>query len=320
MLLVTGATGFIGKNLIPELSKTRTLRILVRHTSNIKAFKENTNIEIAYGDLEQNVGIEDALSGVDTVIHCAARTIGKNFAEYYQTNTNGTKHLIRAMNKKNVTKILHISSHAVCGPCCGESPLKEIDEPKPISFYGVSKKIAEDIIIKSGIHYTILRPVAIYGPHDMEILKYIKFLHYGICPIIGFGEKRINLIYVVDLVQLIVTIVREDNFGDQIYFVNDGNCYAFKDVVNKLAQLLNNSNLKIYIPERIAQFYGLLNDVFLPEKKRLIWRDKVKELAKSYWLCYNEKLTAECNFTPKYNLEQGMKETITWYRAHGFLN
>ncbi|MCK4252297.1 NAD(P)-dependent oxidoreductase [candidate division WOR-3 bacterium] len=317
--LITGATGFIGKNLIPVLIRFQKIRILVRRTSNIELFKKNSKIEITYGELEKNEGIEQALNGVDTVVHCAARTIGKNFIEYYRTNTTGTANLIKAMNKKKIKKILYLSSHAVCGPGCEKKPVKESDQPNPVSFYGMTKKLAEDIVMNSGINYTILRPVSVYGPYDMEILKYIKLLNRGICPVIGFGEKYINLIFITDLVELIIILIRANKFNNQIYFINDGNCYSYKELLNELTNILGINNLKVYIPETMALFYGLLNDVFLHRQKRLIWRDKVREMARKYWLCSNEKLRGDFNFTPKYMLKQGMKETVDWYRAHGYL-
>jgi nucleoside-diphosphate-sugar epimerase len=317
--LITGATGFIGKNLIPALIRFQKIRILVRRTSNIELFKKNSKIEITYGELEKNEGIEQALNGVDTVVHCAARTIGKNFNEYYRTNTTGTANLIKAMNKKKIKKILYLSSHAVCGPGCEKKAVKESDQPNPVSFYGMTKKLAEDIVMNSGINYTILRPVSVYGPYDMEILKYIKLLNRGICPVIGFGEKYINLIFITDLVELIITLIRVNKFNNQTYFINDGNCYSYKELLNEITNILGINNLKVYIPETMALFYGLLNDVFLRRQKRLIWRDKVREMARKYWLCSNEKLRGDFNFTPKYMLKQGMKETVDWYRAHGYL-
>ncbi len=319
MLLVTGATGFIGKNLIPELIKRGRLRILARRTSNVTLFRTHRDIEIAYGDLEENRGIDEALQGIDTVIHCAARTIGKNFIEYYKTNTIGTAHLIEAMNKEGTKKILYLSSNAACGPCCEKKPLRETDRLKPISSYGRSKKLAEDIIMKNGINYIILRPVAVYGPYDEEILRYIKLLNHGLCPIIGFGDKYINLLYITDLVQLITTLVQANRFNNQTYFVNDGHCYAYEEVLEQIACLLQKDNFKIHIPQQIAQLCGLFSDIFLPPQRRLIWRDKVKELAEHYWLCHNERLVTACGFVPRFSLEHGMRETITWYREHNYL-
>lgn len=319
MILITGATGFIGKNLVPELAKKGTLRILVRKTSNIELFKENRAVEIAYGDLEHNKGLAQALDGVDIVVHSAARTIGRNFVQYYKTNTQGTANLIHAMRDMNVKGLLFLSSHAACGPTHEQRSCTELEEPAPISSYGLTKKLAEDIVRRSGIPYIILRSVSVYGPHDYDILKYINLLNSGICPIVGFGEKYLNFIYVKDLVRLIIKIIETNRFDNKVYFVNDGNCYSYTEVLSTIERKLHKGNIKIHVPLSIAMFIGVLNDVFLPEKKRGVWRDKVRELAASYWLCSNENCAKEFEFTPHYSLEKGMQETIDWYRKHGFL-
>jgi len=319
MFLVTGASGFIGKNLISELVKITKVRIFARRTSNIDLFKDNKNIEVRYGELETDVGIADALNGIDVVIHCAARTIGRGFIEYYRTNAKGTANLIEAMERKNICKIIYLSSQAACGPSRGKIMANEAMKPVPISFYGLSKKIAEDILIRSNLKFIILRAPTVYGPYDMEILKYIKLINSGICPIVGFREKYISLIYAADLVELIIKIIKEDLFNNKIYFTSDGNFYSFNDVLNEITKILGRHIFKIYIPKSAGMLVGMLNDLFLPEKKRFIWRDKIKELASECWLCSNEQLTKDIGFIPKYSLKDGMSQTINWYKAFGFI-
>ena len=319
MLLITGATGFIGKNLIPEITKQKAVRILVRRTSNLDFIRGKGALEIAYADLEKGEGIDDALKGVDIVIHCAARTMGRNFLQYYRTNTEGTANLLKALTKRNIKGIMYLSSHAACGPGSEKNACKEMVRPRPISFYGMTKKLAEEIIRKSGVPYTILRPVSVYGPYDMDILKYIRLLNQGICPIVGFREKYLNLIYVRDLVDLIIKIVDAEKFDSQTYFVNDGNCYSFTEILSEIQKNLQKRNIKIYVPETLALFIGLMNDVFLPEQKMIIGRDRMKDLAAAFWLCSNEKFVNEFKFTPQYSLAKGMEETIVWYKKAGFL-
>jgi nucleoside-diphosphate-sugar epimerase len=320
MFLVTGATGFVGKNLVLELIKKQNIRVLVRRTSNISLFKKKKDIDIAYGDLEYNDGIESALDGIDVVIHCAARTIGRNFIEYYKTNTLGTLHLTRAMQHRHIRKLIYVSSHAACGPSTQRQSIDEATVPRPTSFYGVTKKLAEDIIMHSTIPYVILRPVSIYGPYDTEILKYMRLLNRGICPIVGCGEKYINLIYVADLIRMIITIIEHDTYNNRIYFLSDGNCYSMNEILDMVATILRKQHIKIRVPESLALSIGLLNDIFIPEKKRTIWRDKVKELTQSYWLCCNERSTKEFRFPPCHTVQAGMEETITWYRKHHLLS
>jgi len=319
MILLTGATGFIGKNLVPELAGDHALKILVRKTSDITLFRNHKNIKIVYGDLEKNMGIDDALNNTELVIHCAARTIARNYIEYYRMNTLGTTYLVQAMKKEGVKKILYLSSQAACGPASDKRPLRESATPEPISFYGKTKKHGEEIIIRSGLDYIILRPAAVYGPYDTEILKYIKILNRGVCPIIGRGEKYVNFIYIKDLVQLIIRLISVRRFDKKLYFVNDGNCYSDEEIFEQISSLLKKKSIKIHISESTALLCGLFNDLFLPPSRRLIWRDKVKELSKKYWLCSNEKINRECGFTPAYTFKDGMRETIEWYRKNGLL-
>jgi nucleoside-diphosphate-sugar epimerase len=291
----------------------------VRRTSDITSLRQHKEIEIVYGDLDSDQGLDQALHGMEGVVHCAARTIGTTYDEYYRTNTLGTLHLVRAMKRSKVTNILLLSTNAASGPSTSQRPVCENDEPCPVSHYGMTKKLAEDIVKQSGLHFTILRPVAVYGPFDMDMLKYIKLIAQGTCPIVGFGEKYLNLIYVNDLVRLMVTCVTHHAYLDRTFFVHDGHCYRFSDAVHTIANIMKRKVRIIHIPKCFAIAYSILNDIFLPPAKRLIRRDKIYELACRYWLCSTDNLQKELGFAPRYTLTQGMEETIKWYRKHDYL-
>jgi len=318
-ILIIGASGFVGKNLALEFAQNESLSVLARPTSDIELFKNNPRIRIVFGDLETNQGLAEALNGIEVVIDCAAKNMGRSYWEFYRTNVQGTANLINAMLKTNVRKLLYLSSHAACGPCACNEPRRENEPAKPVSFYGRTKKMAEDLVRKSGLSYTIVRPVAVYGPHDKEILTYVKLLNYGICPVVGFGPKYINLIYVKDLVQLIVKIVDRDHFTNSVYFVNDGQCYSFDSLLEMIAHALHKRNLKIVVPRSLALLVGLLNDVFMSDNKRLVTRDKVRELACRYWVCSSANIDRVIGFKPRYKFEHGIVETIDWYHQQGFL-
>jgi len=318
-VLIVGASGFIGKNLVLRITQKQRVSIMVRQTSNIGLFKNNQNINILYGDLDKNEGLIEALDGIDVVIHCAARTMGRSYWEFYRTNTEGTAHLINAMLAKNVRKILYLSSHAACGPSVSSEPLSQYRHTKPISFYGRTKQLAENLIMNSGLRFTIIRPVSVYGPHDKEILTYVKLLNHGICPIVGFGAKYLNLIHVNDLVDLVIRVIEKNHFMDMVYFANDGRCYTLDSVMDTIARVLNKRSRRIYVPTSVALFIGLLNDVFLSPDKKLVTRDKIRELACQYWTCSGTNANRELGFTPRYTFDQGIVETIRWYHDQGYL-
>lgn len=318
-ILIVGASGFVGKNVVLRYAQKTDVNILVRPTSNIDPFRNSPRIRILYGDLEKNEGIVESLHGIDVVIHCAARTMGRSYWEFHDTNTQGTSHLINAMLENKVQKILYVSSHAACGPCSMDKPLQEHDQKSPISFYGRSKNLAEELIKGSGLAYTIMRPVSVYGPYDKEILTYVKLLNKGICPVVGYGAKYLNLIYVTDLVDIVLKTVSEDHFHKHVYFVNDGQCYSMDYILETIATTLGKKTLRITVPTGLALFIGLLNDVFISPDKKLVTRDKVRELACRYWLCSSDNISRELGFKPQYTFERGIAETVEWYKNQGLI-
>lgn len=320
MILLTGATGFLGRNFVFEYIKDKPIRILARRTSDISLFKSHPRIHIVYGCYADSKSLELALQDVGAVIHCAARTAGRNFGEFYKANVIATKNLVRAMRKNKIDRLLFISSQSAGGTTNNEKIVDEFNPELPISFYGLSKKMAEDIVKTSGIKYTILRPCSVYGPYDLEILKFIRLLNKGLYPVIGNSKKYVSLIYVQDLVRLMQKIVCKSIFNQKLYYVSDGACYQFDDVVRAISRMLNRSYyLKINVPESFAFIFGLLNDLFLPEKRRLIGFDKVREMSKDYWVCQSSLIHKDIDWKPEFTFNMGMEETIKWYRHNGYL-
>lgn len=320
MLLVTGATGFVGKNFALEQVKKSPIKLLVRKTSNISVYKNQPNIVIKYADLENDRGLDSALEDVDIVVHCAARTMGRNYYDFYLANVVVTRNLINAMKRNNVNKILFLSSQAAGGPGTSKIGLDEKANVVPVSFYGVTKKLAEEIVINSGLDYIILRPCSVYGPYDTEILKIIKLLEKGFCPVIGKEEKYINLIFEKDLIALLQIIIEKNLFNHKVYYVSDGICYAFGDVIKTIQEILKNKVcIKINIPEPIALLLGMLSDLLIPPKMRLAGYDKIKEMSENFWVCISSSIMEDTGWRPNYDLKKGMEETIKWYRENKYL-
>jgi nucleoside-diphosphate-sugar epimerase len=320
MVLVTGATGFIGKNLVPDLARDRKVRILVRRTSDLSFYRDRPEIELAFGSLEGNEGLDRALFGVKTVIHAAGQTMGRNRVDFYRTNVQGTRNLTDAMRKSGALRLVFLSSHAACGASPFNRPISEAARPVPISDYGWSKQQAEAVVAQSGLSHVILRPPSVYGPYDMEILKYARLIDRGICPMVGIRESYLNLIYVRDLVGIIRKVMTDDRFDNRVYFASDGRAYAFSEIIAAIARQLHRRRLwRIPIPVPIGLLYGVLNDALIPERKRIISRDKVRELARQYWLCSNERLIRTIGYIRFCDLDQGMAETVGWYRERGLI-
>lgn len=318
--LIVGATGFVGKNLVPDMAARGPVTVFARPTSDTKLFQRDPNIRICVGDLESGRGLAAALQATDTVVHCAARTMARNYWDYHRTNVAGTANLLAAMRAAQVRKILFVSSHAACGPGRDDRPVLEQEPARPVSSYGRTKRLAEEMIVRSGLDYTIIRPASVYGPHDKEILAYVRLLNMGLCPLIGFGPKYVNAIYVRDLVDLIVDIVRRDLFKDRVYFAHDGHCYPMEEILDTISRALGRKSIKIHVPLPVAMVLGLLSDALLPARYKIVPRDKVREMGCTYWVCSTERAAAEIGFRPRFTFERGIAETIEWYRQHGLLS
>jgi nucleoside-diphosphate-sugar epimerase len=320
MHLVTGATGFIGKNLVPVLAAENRIRIFVRPTSDIAFYKNHPRIEIALGGLEQGQGLDRALEGVSTVVHVAGRTMGRSRSDFYRTNVLGTENLLAAMRRARTPNIVLISSYAACGSSPDRKGLSEEAPARPTCVYGWSKQKAESAVIKSGLRFIILRPPAVYGPYDEDVLQIIKMINRGFYPVLGAGEQYTDFIYVRDLVEVIKKVVNESIFNDRVYFVNDGRGHALSEVVRLIADILGKKRLlKVPIPKTIGLIFGVLSDVLILEKKRVISRDKFRLLTQKAWLGSSKRMIREIGFRPAYDLSKGMTETIDWYRRNGFI-
>jgi len=320
MHLVTGATGFIGKNLVPILAAERPVRILARRSSDLSFYQNQKGVEVVYANMETGLGIEEALKDVGTVIHVAGRTMGRNRNDFYRTNVLGTENLLAAMRRMRTPNIVHISSYAACGSSPDQKELSEEAPGRPVCLYGWSKQKAESAVIHSGLRFIILRPPAVYGPYDVDILQIIKLINRGFYPVTGPGEQYTDFIYVRDLVAVIKKIIKESIINDRVYFVNDGRGHAFSEVIRLIADLLGKKRLlKVPIPKPLGQLFGMLSDALIYEKKRVISRDKIRLMTQKAWLGSSERMIREIGFRPAYDLNKGMTETIDWYRRNGFI-
>ncbi|MEO0137308.1 MAG: NAD(P)-dependent oxidoreductase [candidate division WOR-3 bacterium] len=321
MILVTGASGFIGKNFVVEAIKNKQkIRILARPATRLSFTKNQNGVEIVHADFYTGQNLDTALKNVRQVIHCAGLTMGRNFVEFYRANVLATVNLVSAMKRSGVKKILFLSSQSAGGPSRSSTSMDETVPAAPVSFYGLTKKMAEDVIINSELDYIILRPCSVYGPFDTEILKFIKLLNAGFYLCIGREEKLINMLYVEDLINLMHLIVKNNYFPHKSYYVTDGTCYFFDDVVRLILKSLKRERyLRVHIPKSIALLLGLFNDLVLPRKMRLAGFDKMKEMMQNCWLCSNEKIIGDTGWRPKYDLKTGMEKTLDWYRKNGYL-
>jgi NADH dehydrogenase len=256
-VLVIGATGFIGSALINEIKRHFNLVCLVRgKTERIKSKK----VEIVHGDLLDYNSIKKALQGVDLVVHLAS-LINASRRKIYKTNVYGTKNLINVMREEKVNKIIYFSTKNV--------DLKFKDA------YAASKKIAEDLVKKSGLEYIIIRPHYVY---DTDKLNYFYKLFrlaalIGIFPIFGDGDEKFQPVNRKDIV--IITMELLEGFlkhkaSNRIVEVA-GDTISFNILADYYELFSKRKVFRIRFGKRL---FWVLNS-FLPVRLPMILEDRI---------------------------------------------
>lgn len=326
--LITGASGFVGSHLADALIiRGYEVFCMVRKTSSLR-WLNGKKINFFFIDENspkfQNI-IDDSVSEMDYVFHVAGVVKSKNKEGFYRGNVDFTKNLLEALSRKNtkIKKFIHISSLAVCGPTPTETPLTEDYIPQPITTYGKSKLKAENEVLnyKEILPVVILRPPAIYGPRDSEILVYFQTFSKGLNAIIGFGKKYLSLIYVEDFINGIILSAEQETKSGDIFFLSSDEPYSWDQIGSVTADILKKNAIKIRIPHWFVYTTGMLTEFFyrFTDKTATLNIEKCKDITRKRWVCSNSKAKEILGFRAEYSLYEGFSKTIKWYKDYKWL-
>ncbi|MCK5831754.1 MAG: NAD-dependent epimerase/dehydratase family protein [Methylococcales bacterium] len=264
-LLITGATGFIGKALIPELLK-QEVELIASIRKTYSMFPEQVET-INTGDLLASTEWSSALKNVDVVIHMAARVHVMNddsrnpLAEFRQTNTAATLNLAEQAAAFGVNRFIFISSIKANG--YSENKLTPDDTSIPENPYGLSKYEAErgllKIAKKNNMDVVIIRPPLVYGPYVKgNFLSLLKCVQKNIPLPFGSIHNLRSFVALDNLVDFICFSVTSPKVANEIFIVSDGKDISTKDLLNKIAKAFNKTAFLIPIPTSILSFIGKL--------------------------------------------------------------
>ncbi|MGB9824697.1 MAG: NAD-dependent epimerase/dehydratase family protein [Candidatus Hydrothermia bacterium] len=321
---ITGSTGFIGKNLIPELLKeNHRIRVLVRDPQKSIPWRD---VEKFHGDFHDIPSLKGFIEDLDIIVHCAGVIKALKPEDFVRGNYESTKNLIDAINEirpQNLRKFIFLSSQSAQGPSNGLTPKKVEHEPHPVSWYGKSKLMAENYIINNlQFPYYILRLASVYGPYDTETLRFFKYVKTGLFPLPG-GEKYLHMIYVKDVVKLIAFLISQNlSIYNKIYFVAYPEPVTLSQIIDAIKTLLGkNYVIKIPIPSGFVKTALKLNEIIarIRGKVTIANSDKAQELIQKYWIGDPRPLIEETGFKPQYSLIEGIYETFEWYKNQGWI-
>ncbi len=327
-VLLTGASGFIGGHTAHALiAAGHDLRALVRSSSDLSGL-EGLRYERVVGDLggpdPGGVGLTPACAGMDAVVHAAGVTRARTGSDFHRVNAQGTAALARAAAAAAVPRFLYISSLAAQGPSSqGDAP-DPAAPCHPITPYGDSKAAGEAAALAGakGGAVQILRPSLVYGPRDSGLLPFFQMARRRFITRLGDGWNRFDLVYGPDLAEAVVSLLAVAPAPSPYFHLSDGaGPYTWREIIAALADAFGHRIVSIPVPAlgfAIAARASMAA-ARLSRKPPRLDSSRVAEMRQVAWLSDNTALAACTGWTPRTSLAEGLRATVVWYRANGWI-
>jgi dihydroflavonol-4-reductase len=323
-VFVTGAAGFIGSHLTEKLlQKGYKITCLVRKSTNIRWIND-LQVQIIYGDLLDSELLRTQIKDADYVYHVAGVIASKKKEGYFLGNHISTRNLLEAArHNQNLKRFVLVGSQTAVGPSINGVPVEEETPYRPITTYGRSKMEAEKEVLKhkDKLPFTIVRLPAIYGPRDTATYDFFKSVNVGIIPMVGFKKKYVNILHVRDATEGIILAGENPNSLNKIYHIGSEKSYTWDEISAVTMKVLHRKAVKIRLPEFLVMLMAGINGCvtsFYKKPAVLNW-EKGKDMIADAWTCNITKAKKELGYTQKIGLEEGVKETIEWYKKEGWL-
>ncbi|SCW48430.1 Nucleoside-diphosphate-sugar epimerase [Streptococcus equinus] len=323
--LVTGATGFIGKRLVKRLiEEGRKVKCLVRKTSDLSDLN-GMNLKIIYGDLLAPNTYCDELFDVNVVYHLAANSkpsTNKTLDEY-RVNYDGTEFLLQIIykNASQIKKVIIMSSIAATGPSISGELLNEMSPCFPITMYGKSKVIVEEIakkyVEKYSLPIVVLRPPMVYGIGDADWIPFFKMIKSASATnkkvfLPGNHLNKIDFCYVDNLIDAMILAEISDKTVGQVYFVSDNKSYKILEIVNAVCDAYEIPVPKKYYSKKFCYIISLVCDLIsrIFKKEMPVSLREFNWMTRDYWVCDITKFKNDTGYSSKVKLEDGIAKTI----------
>ncbi len=323
--LITGATGFVGSHLADLLlAKGWQVRCTVRKSSNTRWIADKP-LQLADTDLYNADSIAAQLHDVSYIFHVAGAVKGRNQADFDRGNVDTTRAVLDAAVKMpagQIKKIVIVSSLSATGPAEIGGQVNEQTPCRPLTAYGRSKQAQEQLCAQymDRLPITIIRPPAIYGPRDEDILLFFKSYKKYVVPTV-WHDQTLSIVHVADVVEGLYLAALSPRAIGQTYFVSSEKSYTWHSIAEATRSGFSHKAWLLRIPNR-----GLLALSVVAEqisrrldKPLIIDRDKVREMIQASWVCSPQKAMDELGYRQKISLEAGVSQTIDWYKKNQWL-
>jgi nucleoside-diphosphate-sugar epimerase len=324
-VLVTGATGFTGGHLAATLAaRKHDVRALVRDPA-AAADLSRKGIALVGGDLRDQKSLDAAAKGVDVVYHIAAiyRQAGLPASTYRAVNAEAVAHVVEAAARGGARRVVHCSTVGVHGDV--EHPPANEEAPfQPGDIYQVTKlegeQLAREAGRRLGVEVAIVRPSGIYGPGDRRLLRLFRGVARRRWVTLGRGEIYYHLTYIDDLVEGFRLCGEHPGAANRTFIIAGGEVTTLNALVKLVADAAEVREPRVHLPvwpfwiagaacEAVCAPFGIEPPIFR-RRVDFFTKSRAFDIARA---------RAEIGFAPQVSLRDGIRRTLEWYRAHGWL-
>lgn len=253
MVLLTGATGFVGSHMVEALQAAgHPLCCLVRSPE--KAKKQGlTDAELVAGDLLRPEALAAALTGIEKIIHLVGIIIERGPQTFERVHYQGTRNLVAAAKLAGVKRFVHMSA-------LGARP-----DPAATAYHRTKWK-AEQEVIRSGIPYVIFRPSIIYGPRDGFVTQMVDLIENApaFLPIMGTGEYPLQPIFVSNVCRAFVDALTNEKATNRVFELGGPEALPYEKVIDTIAATIGVKKKKVHLPLALMRIAAGLMETFLP--------------------------------------------------------
>lgn len=307
ILAITGATGFVGSAVLAAALDTgHQVRALTRRPQTALE-----GVTWAAGDLADTAALAALVAGADTVVHVAGLTNASDPAAFEAANVTGTANVIAAMKAAGagagIRRLVLVSSLAARMP--------------RLSAYGASKARAETLVEASGLDWTIVRPPAVYGPRDIDMLDLFRAAKWGVVPLPPGGAT--SIIHADDLAALLVGLAASNAAPTrkQIYEPDDGRegGWSHKELAAAIGQAVGKRRVFApHLPRAVLDAAAVADRLLRGDRAKLT-ADRVGYMCHPNWVSRFDRTVPAAIWQPRISGQQGLQATAAWYRREGWL-
>jgi nucleoside-diphosphate-sugar epimerase len=256
-------------------------------------------VTLIEGDLDNTTALENFVAACDAVVHSAGAVRGNSQSAFDRVNVAGTSALLQAISAQpRPPRLLLLSSIVAREP--------------GLSWYAHSKHEGEQLLRQaSGLDWTILRPPAVYGPGDKEMLPLFQWMHRGIALVPGSPEARTSLIHVADVVGAIIACLQSEHTTGLTLSLCDGkdNGYSWREIADIAAAFWSRKVRVLRIPHWLLNGVAALNSstADLTNRAPMLTPPKLRELRHENWVQDNQAISKATGWTPRIGLRDGLQ-------------